>query len=159
MTGVEQCLRSCGSEFQMWGPNYQSTKKLWIPEGSQPYHYRHLDVKILHTLIGMGSAALASAVPYPSKVAWISRKGLMKYWQKKQKLPLFYHSNSVSSFKSSLKTFLILKTFSSVSLPWCDWLCVRVYVRARLRACASLCVRGVHVVRVQFWQHVFVKNV
>ena len=27
------------------------------------------------------------------------------------------HSTSVSSFKSSLKTFLILKTFSSVSLP------------------------------------------
>ena len=31
-------------------------------------------VKILHTLIGMGSAAHAAAVPYLRKVTWISRK-------------------------------------------------------------------------------------
>ena len=35
--------------------------------------------KLLRTLIGMGSAALAAAVPYPGKVTQISRKGLMKY--------------------------------------------------------------------------------
>ena len=32
-------------------------------------------MKILHTLIGMGSAALAAAVPYSGKAARISRKG------------------------------------------------------------------------------------
>ena len=34
--------------------------------------------KILHTLIGMGSAAPAAAVPYPGKVTRISSKGLKK---------------------------------------------------------------------------------
>ena len=28
---VEQCPKSHGSEFQMWGPNYQSTKKCEFP--------------------------------------------------------------------------------------------------------------------------------
>ena len=31
--------------------------------------------KILHTLIGKGSAALAAAVPYPGKATRISREG------------------------------------------------------------------------------------
>ena len=31
--------------------------------------------KILHTLVGTGSAALAAAVPYPGKVTRISSKG------------------------------------------------------------------------------------
>ena len=31
--------------------------------------------KILHTLIGMGSAVLAAAVPYPDKATQISHKG------------------------------------------------------------------------------------
>ena len=55
------------------------------------------------------------------------------------------HSTSVSSFKSSLKTFLFLKTFSSVSLPWCATgvcvcVCVWVCVRACVRACVCVCV-------------------
>ena len=25
--GVEQCLRSCGSEFQMWGPKQEKVRK------------------------------------------------------------------------------------------------------------------------------------
>ena len=75
------------------------------------------------------------------------------------------HSTSVSSFKSSLKTFLFLKTFSPVSLPWnatgvC--VCVCACVRARVCVCESVwayvCV-CVHVVYVEFWQYVFVKNV
>ena len=62
-------------------------------------------------------------------------------------------STSVSSFQSSLKTFLFLKTFSSVSLPWyatgvcvcvcvcvCVYLCVCVHVRACMHACVGLCV-------------------
>ena len=24
---IEQCLRSCGSEFQMWGPNQEKARK------------------------------------------------------------------------------------------------------------------------------------
>ena len=39
----------------------------------QPYHC--LDTQIMHTLIGMGSAALAAAVPYPGKATRISCKG------------------------------------------------------------------------------------
>ena len=49
------------------------------------------------------------------------------------------HASSVSSFKSSLKTFLFSKTFSSVPLPWgacvrqgvfvCMCVCMRVWVR------------------------------
>ena len=80
------------------------------------------------------------------------------------------HSTSVSSFKSSLKTFLFLKTFSSFSflrLPryatgvWCVCVCARARARvracacARVRACASLCVCVrvcvcIHVVCVEF---------
>ena len=64
------------------------------------------------------------------------------------KLPVsVHHSTSVSSFKSSLKTFLFLKTFSSVSLPLyatgvrvCVCVCVCVCACARLHVCASLCV-------------------
>ena len=51
------------------------------------------------------------------------------------------HSTSVSSFKSSLKTFLFLKTFSSVSLPWyATGVCVCVWVSAHACVCKSLCV-------------------
>ena len=43
--------------------------------------------------------------PYQAPVIW-------------NQLPVFVrHSTSVNSFKSSLKTFLFLETFSSVSLP------------------------------------------
>ena len=35
--------------------------------------------KILHTLVGMGSAALAAAVLYPAKVTRIFRKGQIVY--------------------------------------------------------------------------------
>ena len=46
------------------------------------------------------------------------------------------HASSVSSFKSSLKTFLFSKTFSSVPLPWgacvCQGMCLCV------RVCASV---------------------
>ena len=27
---VEQCLRSCGSEFQMWGPKQEMVRKPWV---------------------------------------------------------------------------------------------------------------------------------
>ena len=27
---VEQCLRSCGSEFQMWGPKQEKVQKPWV---------------------------------------------------------------------------------------------------------------------------------
>ena len=37
-----------------------------IPKHWQPYHWTHEN--IVHTLIGMGSAALSAAVPYPGKV-------------------------------------------------------------------------------------------
>ncbi len=48
------------------------------PKHWQPYNC--LDTQkyctdILHTLIGMGSAALAATVPYPGKMTRISRKG------------------------------------------------------------------------------------
>ena len=78
-----------------------------------------------------------------------------------------HHSSSVSSFKSSLKTFLFLKTFSSVSLPWLPWyatgMCVCVCVRACMLmhvcscmcesacVCACVCV-CIHVVCIEFWQ-------
>ena len=47
------------------------------------------------------------------------------------------HSTSVSSFNSSLKTFLFLKTFSSVSVPYCPDMRL---VCARARVC--VCVRA-----------------
>ena len=44
------------------------------PKHRQPYHCcRH--TKILHTLIGMGSAALAAALPYPGTATRITHKG------------------------------------------------------------------------------------
>ena len=39
--------------------------------------------KILHTSIGMGSAALAAAVPYPGKATRISSKGQISTLKKK----------------------------------------------------------------------------
>ena len=67
------------------------------------------------------------------------------------------HSTSVSSFKSSLKTFLFLKTFSSVSLPWyatgvCVCVCVCVCVRVRARVC--VCVRA-HADESNFLVHLY----
>ena len=55
------------------------------------------------------------------------------------------HSTAVSSFESSLKTFLFLKTFSSVSLPGYATgvcVCVCVCVRVRVSVCARACVRA-----------------
>ena len=43
-------------------PNTDSHTIVWSP-------------KLLHTLTGMGSAALAAAAPYPGKAARIPRKG------------------------------------------------------------------------------------
>ena len=42
-------------------------------------------MKTLHTLVGMGSAALAAAVPYPGKATEIFRKGLTKEEGEKKK--------------------------------------------------------------------------
>ena len=63
-----------------------------------------------------------------------------------------HHSTFVSSFKSSLKTFLFLKTVSSVSLPWyatgvCVCVCVRAHACARQHACVRVCI---HVVCIEF---------
>ena len=81
---------------------------------------------------------------------------------------------SVSSFKSSLKTFLCLKTFSSVQLLWymaacaCVHVCVCVCVCTLMHACVCgcmcvcVCVPAcvcVHVVCVEFWKYVHLKNV
>ena len=55
-----------------------------------------------------------------------------------------HHSTSVSSFKSSLKTFLFSKTFSSVLLPWDTSVCV----------CVRVCVACF-----ESWKHVHIKNV
>ena len=59
------------------------------------------------------------------------------------------HSTSVSSFKSSLKTFLFLKTFPSDLLSWLPWYATGVCVggggggtRARACVCESVCVRA-----------------
>ena len=62
-------------------------------------------------------------------------------------LPVSIHGfTSVSSLKLSLKTFLFLKTFSSVPLPWYTTLCVSVHV--------CVCV-----VCVEFCNYVHLKNV
>ena len=57
------------------------------------------------------------------------------------------HSTSVSSCKSSLKTFLSSETFSSVPLPYyttlCVCLCVRALACARVCVCVWVCVRVV----------------
>ena len=47
------CINICG---------HVKNPKLW-----QPYHCIDTLTKILHTLIGLGSAAPAAAVPYPGK--------------------------------------------------------------------------------------------
>ena len=74
-------------------------------------------------------SSVVSALSYQAPVIW-------------NQLPVSVrHSTSVSSFKSSLKTFLFLKTFSHG--PGC--LAMRlVCVCTHVHACASLCVR-VHV--------------
>ena len=50
-----------------------------------------------------------------------------------------------SSFKSSLKTFLFSKTFSSVHLPWgaCVRACVRARVCVYVCVCVCVCLCGV----------------
>ena len=60
--------------------------------------------KILHTLIGMGSAALAAAVPYPGKVNRISRKGQGSLKKKKKKM-----------YQAHVKTVCIKTTQRSIS--------------------------------------------
>ena len=50
------------------------------------------------------------------------------------------HSTSVSSFKSSLKTFLFLKTFCSVSLPRLPWYVTGVCVCLCVCVCVCMCV-------------------
>ena len=52
------------------------------------------------------------------------------------------HASSVSSFKSSLKTFLFLETFFSPPALRCMCVsrCVFVYARARARVCVCVCV-------------------
>ena len=60
------------------------------------------------------------------------------------------HSTSVSSFKSSSKTFLFLKTFSSVSLPWYAT-CVCVHMRVRVSVCVcvhSCCMHWILTIRI-----------
>ena len=62
-----------------------------------------------------------------------------------------HHSTAVSYFKSSLKTFLFLKTFlqsHSVIALICDWCaCARMRVQVCVRACVSVCI---HVVCIEF---------
>ena len=53
---------------------------------------------------------------------------MITVWYITRLLFLSCHSTSVSSFKSSLKTFLFSKNFSSVPLPWYKTLCVCVCV-------------------------------
>ena len=46
------------------------------PKPRQPYMYHHLGrISMLCTLTGMGSAALAAAVPDSGEVTWISHEG------------------------------------------------------------------------------------
>ena len=53
------------------------------------------------------------------------------------------HASSVSCFRSSLKTFLFSKTFSSVPLPWgacvCQGVCLCVYVCVCACECGCVC--------------------
>ena len=49
--------------------------------------------KILHTLIGVGSAALAAAVPYPGKATRISRKGQWRTKIKSRRNKGIYRKN------------------------------------------------------------------
>ena len=57
-------------------------------------------------------------------------------------LPPVTHAFSVSSFKSSLKTFLFSKTFSSVHLPWGASVCQGVCLYADVLLCIYVCASG-----------------
>ena len=75
----------------------------------QPCHC--LDTqKILHTLTGMGSVALATAVPYPSKVTWISHKGQGSTKKKKKNLQKNHYNldRTSSLWKTEISHFLTL---------------------------------------------------
>ena len=62
------------------------------PKHWQPHHC--LDTqKILHTLIGMGSAAFAAAVPYPGKVTRISHEG---QWSAKKYILVIWLISQIS---------------------------------------------------------------
>ena len=67
-----QCRLSYGVITSPSSPASLSVRTLKIPTLAAIALFGH--TKILHTLIGMGSAALAAAVPYPGKATRISRK-------------------------------------------------------------------------------------
>ena len=60
-------------------------------------------MNILHTLIGMGSAALAAAVPYPGKATHIFRKGQRSIYVK-------------NNFKKQNKFLRLFATFCQLPL-------------------------------------------
>ena len=64
------------NSFLDWESSVHTQKilKRWQP-------YCCLDRKILHTLTGIGSAALAAAVPYQGKATQISVRGNTNYFQ------------------------------------------------------------------------------
>ena len=64
--------------------------------------------KILQTLIGMGSAALAAAVPYPGKATRIARRG-----QESTKKKYAYGTHSYSKHLLTVCPSLSLKHTSS----------------------------------------------
>ena len=69
----------------------------------QTYHlFGH--TKILHTLIGMGSSALAAAVSYPGKATWISCMGQRNTTRKQQQQQQQKKLHS----KTSTETWLLL---------------------------------------------------
>ena len=72
MQTLLQCLHSPCVQLHA-STAVHSLKKGKNPKHWQPDLFGHL--KILDMLIGMGSAALAAAVPYPGKVTRISHAG------------------------------------------------------------------------------------
>ena len=88
------------------------------PKHWQPYHCP--DTKILHTPIGMGSAALVAAVPYPGKVTWFSCKGPWSIKKKTQKTNNNTHQNNNNkTINKHFYTHLQFKTlflFVSISI-------------------------------------------
>ena len=71
------------------------------------------------------------------------------------------HSASVSSFKSSLKTFLFLKTFLQSHCPDLRLVCVCARARACVyeSVCLRACVRAFMLYALNFDKYVFVENV
>ena len=91
----------------------------------------------------------------PNKVLWSFSYQAPFIWNQ---LPVsVHHSTSVSSCKSSLKTFLFLKTFSSVSLPSLLWYATGVCVC--VCACVHVLVCAFILYALNFDKYVFVKNV